>query len=100
MGQERDGKDPSSFTRTAWEVTGDPLPDNKQEFLVQLGSVRGETNEPGVYERWLEPASQNTAELEGILRDDIWTGFISYPVSKQVNSTRNNYPSCVEPYVA
>jgi len=30
-------------------------------------------------------------------KDDIYTEFISYPVSKQVNATRNNDPSCVEP---
>ena len=50
-----------------------------------------------VYEHWLEPANQNITELEGILKDDICTEFVSYPVSKQVNSTRNNDPSCVEP---
>ena len=50
-----------------------------------------------VYEHWLEPANQNITELEGILKDDICTEFVSYSVSKQVNSTRNNDPSCVEP---
>jgi putative SOS response-associated peptidase YedK len=50
-----------------------------------------------VFEHWLEPENQNTTELEGILKDDIYTEFVSYPVSKQVNSTRNNNPSCVEP---
>ncbi len=52
-----------------------------------------------VYEPWLEPANQNITELEGILKDDICTEFVSYPVSKQVNSTRNNDPSCVEPSI-
>jgi len=50
-----------------------------------------------VYEHWLEPANQNITELEGILKDDICREFVSYSVSKQVNSTRNNDPSCVEP---
>ena len=50
-----------------------------------------------VYEHWLEPANQNITELEGILKDDICTEFVSYTVSKQVNSTRNNDPSCLEP---
>ncbi len=52
-----------------------------------------------VYEPWLEPANQNITELEGILKDEICTEFVSYPVSKQVNSTRNNDPSCVEPSI-
>ncbi len=50
-----------------------------------------------VYEDWLEPRNQNITELEGILKDDIYREFVSYSVSKQVNSTRNNAPSCVEP---
>jgi putative SOS response-associated peptidase YedK len=49
------------------------------------------------YEHWLEPGNQNITELKGILKDDICTEFVSYPVSKQVNSTRNNDPSCLEP---
>ena len=52
-----------------------------------------------VYEPWLEPANQNITELEGILKDDICTEFVSYPVSKQVNSTRNNDLSCIEPSI-
>ena len=36
-------------------------------------------------------------ELEGILKDGICTELVSYHVSPQVNSTRNNDPSCVEP---
>ena len=50
-----------------------------------------------VYEHWLEPGNQNITELEGILKDDINTEFVSHHVSKQVNSTRNNDPSCLEP---
>jgi putative SOS response-associated peptidase YedK len=49
------------------------------------------------YEHWLEPRNQNITELEGILKDDIYKEFVSYSVSKQVNSTRTNDPSCVEP---
>ena len=36
-------------------------------------------------------------ELKDILMDKIHTEFVSYPVSKQFNSARNNDPSCVEP---
>ena len=50
-----------------------------------------------VYEYWLEPGNQDPTELKGILKDDIYREFISYPVSTQVNSTRNNNPSCLEP---
>jgi putative SOS response-associated peptidase YedK len=50
-----------------------------------------------LYEHWLEPANQNVTELEGILKDDIYTEFVGYPVSQEVNSTRHNDPSCLEP---
>lgn len=49
------------------------------------------------YETWLDPANQNTAKLHGILKESIWTEFVNYPVSTQVNSTRNNDISCIEP---
>ena len=50
-----------------------------------------------VYEPWLEPTNQNATKLKDILQENIHTEFISYPVSKQVNSTRNNDSSCVDP---
>ena len=50
-----------------------------------------------VYEPWLEPTNQNATKLKDILQENIHTEFISYPVSKQVNSSRNNDPSCVDP---
>ena len=50
-----------------------------------------------VYEHWLEPANQNIIKLEGILKDDIYTEFVGYPVSQEVNSSRHNDPSCLEP---
>ena len=52
---------------------------------------------PEVYEPWLDPVNQNVAQLEGILRDNIHTEFVNFPVSKLVNSTGNNSPSCIEP---
>ena len=52
---------------------------------------------PQVYEPWLDPGNQNVVELGKMLKNEIVTGLVSYPVSKQVNSTRNNDPSCIEP---
>jgi len=50
-----------------------------------------------VYEPWLDPGNQDVAELDRILKNEIATELVRYPVSKQVNSTRNNDPSCIEP---
>ena len=45
-----------------------------------------------VYERWLEPKNQNTSKLKDLLKDDIHTEFINYPVSTQVNSPATTTP--------
>jgi putative SOS response-associated peptidase YedK len=52
---------------------------------------------PQVYESWLDPDNQDVVELENILKNEIITELSSYPVSTQVNSIRNNDPSCIEP---
>ena len=52
---------------------------------------------PPAYESWLDPANQNVVELGEMLKNEIVTELVSNPVSKQVNSTRNNDPSCIEP---
>jgi len=49
------------------------------------------------YESWLDPGNQNVVELGKMLKNEIVTELVSYPVSKQVNSTRNNDPNCIDP---
>jgi putative SOS response-associated peptidase YedK len=51
---------------------------------------------PQAYRPWLDPDNQNVAELDNILKNEIVTELASYPVSNQVNSTRNNDPSFIE----
>lgn len=53
--------------------------------------------QPPTYESWLDPGNQNVVELGKMLKNEIITELVSHPVSKQVNSTRNNDPSCIEP---
>jgi len=50
-----------------------------------------------VYESWLDPGNQDVGELDIMLKNEIVTELVSYPVSKQVNSTRNNDSSCIDP---
>ena len=52
---------------------------------------------PEAYEFWLNPANQDIAALSAILRKELLTDLVSYPVSKQVNSTRNKDASCIDP---
>ncbi len=52
---------------------------------------------PEVYKDWLNPQYQNTENLKHILAVERLTELTSYPVSKQVNSARNNDLSLLDP---
>ena len=52
---------------------------------------------PDVYKDWLNPQYQNTEDLKHILAVERLTELTSYPVSKQVNSARNNDLSLLDP---
>jgi putative SOS response-associated peptidase YedK len=52
---------------------------------------------PEAYPEWLDPNNQDISDLKEILGNKRLTRFVSYPVSKQVNATRNNKPSCIDP---
>jgi len=48
------------------------------------------------HDRWLNPEIQDPKELEVILQDGIVSGMKYYPVSKHVNSVKNNDPTCIK----
>ena len=52
---------------------------------------------PDAYTDWLNPKNQNIDELKKILEEKHITRLTGYPVSKQVNSTRNNDTSLIDP---
>ena len=52
---------------------------------------------PENYETWLDPLNQDVKGLENILKDGIVTELVSHPVSKNVNSVKNNDPSNIIP---
>ncbi len=52
---------------------------------------------PVVYNHWLDQGNQDIADLTKILAEERLTELISYPVTKQVNSTRHNDASIIEP---
>ena len=68
-----------------------------------IGSIREIHNRmpvmlmPEFYENWLSPEIQDPKELGKILQDGLIRGVQFYPVSKYVNSTKNNDSSCIEP---
>lgn len=52
---------------------------------------------PELHNKWLNPEIQDPRELEMILQDGLIRDIQYYPVSKDVNSVRNNDPACIEP---
>jgi putative SOS response-associated peptidase YedK len=52
---------------------------------------------PEAYTLWLNPAERGPAELENLLRPFPANEMTAYPVSKLVNSPRNDSPACIEP---
>ena len=52
---------------------------------------------PENYKTWIDPLNLDVNELENILRTGIATELVSHPVSKNVNSVKNNDPSNIVP---
>ena len=53
--------------------------------------------DPKFHEKWLNAEIQDTKELEIILKDGLIHDMKYYPVSKLVNSVKNNDPNCIKP---
>jgi putative SOS response-associated peptidase YedK len=49
------------------------------------------------YKKWLDAEIQDPKELEIILKDGVIQDMKYYPVSKFVNSVKNNDPNCIKP---
>ncbi len=52
---------------------------------------------PEFHEKWLNPEIQDPKALKIILREGMVHDLEYHPVSKLVNSVKNNDPSCIEP---
>lgn len=70
---------------------------------VASGSIRELHNRmpviimPEFYEKWLDTETKDSRELMAILQDGLVRDMKFYPVSKHVNSVKNNNPSCIQP---
>ena len=56
--------------------------------------------DPGSWADWLDPASNDAADLRSLLVPAAASGLATYPVSTAVNSVRNNGPHLIEPLSA
>jgi len=47
---------------------------------------------PGTFDSWLDPENQDVDLLQELIQNHVHTDLVSVPVSKQVNSVKNNVP--------
>jgi putative SOS response-associated peptidase YedK len=52
---------------------------------------------PDAFDAWLDPDNQDISSLSGIIQKQIYTELSSVPVSKHVNSVKNNSPENIQP---
>ena len=52
---------------------------------------------PAQWADWLDPGNSDVGDLRGLMTPAGSGELISYPVSKAVNSVRNNGPALIEP---
>jgi putative SOS response-associated peptidase YedK len=55
---------------------------------------------PDSWADWLDPANNDTGDLQALLAPATAAGLDSYPVSTEVNSVRHNGPELIEPLAA
>ena len=84
--------DPDSIYRSCTIVTTEA-----SESISDIHHRMPVILKPDVYEPWLNPENQEIVGLKNILAHGIHTELVSHPVSKQVNSVKNNDPSCIDP---
>jgi putative SOS response-associated peptidase YedK len=73
-------------------ITGEP-----NEMVAGIHNRMPVIVRPGDYERWLDPAITDPAALADILKPYPAEEMITYPISKRVNSPRNNDPGIIDP---
>ena len=86
--QSRDGSEIESCTL---------LTTNPNEKLKQVHNRMPVIIHPDNYELWLDPAVQDPADVQHLLRPYPAEEMGFYPVSTHVNSPHNEDPSCIEP---
>jgi putative SOS response-associated peptidase YedK len=52
---------------------------------------------PEAFGPWLDPDLQDVEELQGLIKTQVHSELASYPVSRAVNSVKNNRPENIEP---
>ena len=67
------------------------------ESIMQIHNRMPVILKPKAYESWLNPDNQDADYIQEIIENQILTEFKAIPVSKQVNSVKNNRPENIQP---
>ena len=83
-------KDDGTTTQSCTIITTDACPQ-----IAHIHNRMPVILNPELYERWIDPDLVDVDELGEILRDGKTQEFSFHPVSKDVNSVRNNGPELI-----
>lgn len=73
-------------------ITTDP-----NDLMAQIHNRMPVILPPAAYEQWLDPAERRPDDLQGLLQPYPAELMTAYPVSKMVNSPKNDSPALIEP---
>lgn len=73
-------------------ITTDP-----NDLMAQIHNRMPVILPPDVYEQWLDPAERSPDQLQGLLQPYPAELMTAYPVSKMVNSPKNDSSALIEP---
>jgi putative SOS response-associated peptidase YedK len=91
----RDPSLPDDHER-AWLWTATIITTSAPDDLGQIHDRMPMVIEPDRWQDWLDPAATDPADLMALLAPAASGGLTSYPVSRAVNSVRNNGPELIE----
>jgi putative SOS response-associated peptidase YedK len=81
----------------AWLWTAAIITTSAPDDLGQIHDRMPMVIDPASWADWLDPDNRDAADLRALLAPAVAGGLISYPVSRAVNSVRNNGPELIEP---
>ncbi|MGH3274735.1 MAG: SOS response-associated peptidase [Streptosporangiaceae bacterium] len=84
----------------AWLWTATVITTTAPDDLGQIHDRMPMVIAPESWADWLNPGKRDVTELRALLTPAAGRGLVSYPVSTEVNSVRNNGPELVDPVPA
>ena len=81
----------------AWLWTATVITTSAPDELGMIHDRMPMIIDPSKWSDWLDPANGDVSDLRSLLAPAAVSGLLTYPVSTEVNSVRNNGPQLIEP---